>query len=118
MKPGGKLIIDFINYARRLPDVEYKLWSRFTENDPYLYGLYSNKITDGVNRSESVFIKRDGSESRKIELSKVYSLEHLSAMLRQHGFAVEEVFATFDRQIFLADSSERLLVVAKKIALE
>ena len=114
LKPGGRIIIDFINYARRSHDVEYKSWSAFTENDPYSYGLYSNKITGGINRSESIFIKRDGSESKKTELSKVYSLEHLSALLLQHGFAVEEIFATFDKQIFLADSSERLLVVAKK----
>ncbi len=114
MKPGGQLIIDFINYARRSHDVEYKLWSAFTENDPYSYGLYSNKITGGVNRSESIFIKRDGSESKKTELSKVYSLEQLSTMLLQQGFAVEEVFATFDKQVFIGESSERLMVVAKK----
>ena len=114
LKPGGRIIIDFINYAHRLPDVEYKSWSAFTENDPFSYGLYSNKINNGVNRSESVFIKRDGTESKKTELSKVYSLDKLSAILLQHGFAVSEVFATFDKQIFLADSSERLMVVAKK----
>jgi hypothetical protein len=114
LKPGGQIIIDFINYARRSHDVEYKSWSAFTENDPYSYGLYSNKITGGINRSESIFIKRDKSESKKIELSKVYSLEQLSAILLLHGFSVEEVFETFDKQEFICESSERLMVVAKK----
>ena len=116
LKPGGQLIIDFINYARRSHDVEYKLWSAFMENDPYSSGLYSNKITGGVNRSESIFIKRDGSESKKTEFSKVYSLEQLTTTLLQHRFTVEEVFATFDKQVFIGDSSERLMVVAKKNA--
>lgn len=116
LNKGGRLIIDFINYARRMPDIEYKLWSAFTENDPYSYGLYSNKITDGINRSESIFIKRDGSESNKIELCKVYSLEQLTALLSKHGFSVDEVFANFDEQAFIAGESERLMVVAKKNA--
>jgi hypothetical protein len=114
LNKGGRIIIDFINYARRMPDIEYKSWSAFTANDPYSYGLYSNKITDGINRSESIFIKRDGSESNKIELCKVYSLEQLTTLLSTHGFTVDEVFATFDEHAFIAGESERLMVVARK----
>ena len=114
LKEGGRIIIDFINYARRMQDIEYKSWSAFASNDPFSYGLYSNKITNGINRSESIFIKRDGSESKKIEFSKVYSLEQLNILLSKHGFIVDEVLATFDEQTFNDNESERLLVVARK----
>lgn len=112
LKPGGQIILDFINYAKRSDGVEYKLWSAFSDSDPYSYGLYSNKINNEINRSESIFIKRDGSESKKIELSKVYSLAQITAILTQHGFIVEDVFASFDKTPFVADSSERLMVVS------
>jgi SAM-dependent methyltransferase len=114
LKSGGQIVIDFINYAKRKPEIEYKQWSAFLATDPFSYGLYSNKIENGINRSETIFIKRDGSESKKIELCKVYSLEDLTLLLKSKGFTVEEVFESFDEKPFIPESSDRMLVLAKK----
>jgi SAM-dependent methyltransferase len=113
LKAGGRLMLDFINYAKRDADVDYRQWSGFPPTDPYAYGLYSNRITDGINRSETTFIKRDGSESRKIDLSKVYSLPDITRLLETEGFAVEEVLSTFDGRPFVPAESDRMLVVAR-----
>lgn len=114
LSKNGRLLIDFINYERRLPGVEYRDWSAFGQGDPFLFGLYSTRIVDGINASESIFVKRDGSEARRVERSKVYSLEELSALLESGGFAIEEVFANFDGNPYVANMSERLVVVATK----
>lgn len=114
LKSGGLFLIDFINYAKRIPDVEYKQWSAFSLTDPFSYGLYLNKIENGINRSESIFIKRDGTESKKVELCKVYTLEDITGLLESKGFLVEEVFSSFDETAFMPESSDRMLVLARK----
>jgi hypothetical protein len=114
LKDEGRVLLDFFNYAKRSAEGQYRQWSEFSAEDPYSYGLYKNKIDGGLNRCESIFIKRDGSESRKVEICKVYSLNEISILLDSCGFIVEEIFSTFNEQPFLEDASERLLIVAKK----
>ncbi len=114
LKAGGYLLLDFINYAKREPDNEIRHWVAYAENDPYAYGLYSHKISNGINLSESIFVKRGGGESRKLEESKVYSLQEISTLVASCGFEVDSVFATFDEQPFVEKESERLVVLARK----
>lgn len=116
LKDDGKLVIDFINYAAREQNKEIRHWGAFSKEDPFSYGLYSNRVIDGNNHSESIFIKRDGSETTKTDISKVYSLEDISTMLSAAGFKVDGVYAAFDGTAFDATNSERLLVIAKKIS--
>lgn len=116
LKAGGRVLLDFFNYARRETGIDYRQWIAFPESDPFSYGLYSNQIADGINCAESIFIKRDGTESRKREFSKVYSLADMDKLLAQCGFWVAEVFSGFDERPFVADSSERLVIVAAKSA--
>jgi len=112
---GGRILLDFINYARCDPDVELQQWNAFPKLDPFSYGLYSAKISNGINTTESIFIRRDGGgESRKLELSKVYSLAELNELLSDCGFRVSEVFSGFNEEPYQAESSERLVVVAVK----
>ena len=67
---SGRILLDFINYAKRDNDFEYRQWLPFQQTDLYAYGLYSHRMSDGINRSESIFIRRAGGESRKLELNK------------------------------------------------
>jgi SAM-dependent methyltransferase len=116
LQEGGHILIYIFNYAKRKPGIEMQQWNAFSASDPFSYGLYSNLIENDINTLKTIFIKRDGSEDQvKIDISKVYSLDQLSTLLTNNGFVVEEVFATFDEQPFLAGESERLLIVAKKV---
>ncbi len=117
LKDDGRVLLDFINYARRVPGTDYRQWARYPDTDPYSFGLYSNKIEAGVNHCESIFIKRDGSEWHKREQSQVYPLAELAALLGSCGFVVQEVFAMFDGEAYVESESDRLLVVAGKRAL-
>ncbi len=115
LKPGGRILLDFINYAKRQTDVEFQQWNEFPKSDPFSFGLYSHKISGGVNSTERIFVKRDGGDvSRKLELSKVYSLEEISELLRSCGFQVSEVFSGFNEEPYHAHSSERLVLVAER----
>lgn len=114
LNEGGRVLLDFINYARRTPGTDYRDWTAFAALDPFSYGLYSHRIDSGVNCSESIFIKREGGESRKKELSKVYALEELGHLLGECGFEIKEAFASFDEAPYVASSSDRLVVVAAK----
>ncbi len=114
LKQDGRLLIDFINYAKRSPGVDYRQWAAFDQKDPYSYGLYSNKVIDGMNHSESIFVSRNGSESRKMEICKVYPLKEITALLESCGFNVQEIFSTFSGDTFIESESERLVIIAKK----
>lgn len=115
LRPEGRILLDFINYAKREPEIEIRLWNAFPELDPFAYGLYSTRISNGINATESIFIRRgDGSESRKMEFSKVYSLNDLQLLLNKCGFLVSEVFSGFEEEPYKAEFSERLVVVATK----
>jgi SAM-dependent methyltransferase len=114
LRDDGRLLIDFINYAKRDRGVDYRQWCAFPSADPYSWGLYSNRIDGEMNRCESIFIKSDGTESRKVEVSKVYTLEEISHLLGSCGFLVDEVVSSFDGEPFVESESERLVVVGKK----
>lgn len=115
LRDGGCLLLDFINYAKRDPDVEMRQWNAFPKTDPFSYALYSTRISDGINITETIFIKRDGgAESIKVELSKVYGLADLESLLGDNGFRVSEVYSGFEVQPYQEKLSERLLVVAVK----
>lgn len=115
LRPGGRVLLDFINYAKRKPDVNVQQWNEFPKSDPFSFGLYAHKISNGINATERIFIKRDdGGVSRKLELSKVYSLDEISELLSECGFEVSEVFSDFNEEPYHANSSERLVVVAER----
>lgn len=114
MRPGGHVLLDFINYAGGAAGVDQRTWAAYAPTDPFVYGLYSMQIADGVKLTESIFIKRDGSEARKIEKSKVYSLTQITSLLKSHGFAMEQVCASFGEDHYVESESERLVVVAGK----
>jgi SAM-dependent methyltransferase len=115
LKEEGCLLIDFINYSKRVPNLDYRQWSSFSQKDPYSYGLYSHNIEGGINKTESIFIGRDGKESRKLEFSKVYSLEELVELVSSCGFYIEGAFASFDNKPFVPAESERLVLLARKL---
>jgi hypothetical protein len=115
LRQGGRILLDFINYASRKYEMASRNWHEFPLLDPFRYGLYQTEIVDGICITESRFIRRDGGEeSRKLELSKAYSLADIRELLAGCGFRVFQVFAGFGGEVYHADSSERLLVVATK----
>ena len=115
LMPGGFLLLDFINYAKREKGKDYQQWINFPESDPHIYGLYSNKIgSNNYNQSTSIYIKRDGTESRKVEYSRVYTLDEISNLIRSMNFTVEGIFGSFNFDPFHENSSERLVIIAQK----
>ena len=111
---GGVIIIDIINYHRNESGDERRFWNQFSEDDPFQFGLYEKNIIDNVNHSKSIFIARDGSIDIKIDLSYVYSKEALTKLMESSGFVVEGVFSNFRQAPYLPETSERLVVLAKK----
>lgn len=115
LRSGGRILLDFFNYTKRVPGMEIQQWNAFPKSDPFSYGLYSHRIENGINTSKTIFIKRDTAEEQiKVELCKVYSLKEITALLESCGFSVQEVFSTFSEAPFVESESERLVVVAKK----
>lgn len=115
LRGGGRILLDFFNYTKRVPGMELQQWNIFPKSDPFSYGLYSHRIEDDINTSKSIFIKRDTAEEQiKVELCKVYSLKEITDLLESCGFSVQEVFSTFSEAPFVENESERLVVVAQK----
>ena len=114
LKRGGRIVLDFFNYQKRKPEQELKQWIKFEDGDPFKYGLYLHYVKNGVNRSESIFIRRNGDESRKVEYSKVYSLKEVTLLLNSAGFILDGVYSDFNNSPFSDYESERLVIVGKK----
>ena len=112
---GGRILLDFFNYTKRTPGVELQQWNVFCKNDPFSYGLYSHLIENGINTTNSIFIRRvTAEEEMKVEMSKVYSFVEINALLESNGFSVQEVFSTFGGDLYDESESERIVIVAKK----
>jgi hypothetical protein len=114
LKPGARILIDFINYSNREDGNEIRQWSAFADKDPFSYGIYSHKLNNRINCSESIFVKRNGGGSRKQEYSRVYTLTEIANMLNQAGFVVEDVFSNCEDAPFREDFPGRMIVIAQK----
>ncbi len=115
LRPGGSILLDFINYTRLEPGIELRQWHALHEDDPFSYGLYSTKIADGINTTALTYIRRNGgSPTGWVEYSKIYSLAELTELMNIHGFKVSEVFSDFNRARYDAERSERMVVLATR----
>jgi SAM-dependent methyltransferase len=116
LKPGGFLLLDLINYAKREKGMDYQQWVKFPESDPYIYGLYSNEIgSNNHNKSTSIYIKRDGTESHHVIFSRVYRQSEIEDLVSRHSFKVEKVFSDFLENNFEPAESDRMVVLARKL---
>lgn len=114
LKPGGFLILDFLNVKREK--------SRLVAEETIQKEGTSYRIERSLKSLDSgfdAFIKRiefeeDGQTRRHEEMVTALDKDTLTSMLHTHGFEVQAVFGDYHLQPWSADESPRLILHALK----
>jgi SAM-dependent methyltransferase len=119
LRPGGVIAIETHNQSKIIAEMindERRLWKELPQTNAFKFALYMQSLnrTENLIRSESVYVGRDGSERRKVEMETVYTQPGVEAILAQVGFEDICFFGDYDFSKFTAAESEYLIAVARK----
>lgn len=109
LKPGGTLVLDYINTECVVKNMKPREIIQRGEIQFHI----SKKLEAGFIKKNIAFL--DGSESYIFEEQlKVINKYRFSSMLEDCGFAVQDIFGDYDLNPFNPSTSMRLIFVAKK----
>lgn len=122
LKPGGIYIFDINNLDYLLKDnniTKLTIDWQVTKLDTKIRDIqYSTISFDGVLASHTISYEQKNDEKPRIAESfqtlQIYSAQQLKEMLAKNGFEVLEQLA-IDGSTFVADETDRILTVARKI---
>lgn len=109
LKPGGKLVLDFMNankVAKRLVPKEHKT----TENIDF----YIERYIDGENIVKEIKFAAEGRDWRFEEKVKCFEFEDFERLFKYAGLEIIQTFGSLDLQPFNRTESDRLILIAQK----
>ena len=109
LKPGGKLLIDFMNaakVAKRLVPKEHKR----AENIDF----YIERFTRDNHIIKEIRFEAEGIEHQYEEKVQMLSKQDFEEFLEKAGLTVKTYFGSLDLQPFNESTSDRLIILAEK----
>lgn len=110
LKPGGRFVIDLLN-------------AKYTEEHLVRYSERQERgiVIEETRRIENGFVKkqvlvREGDQAPRCynEQVKLYPFEMLSALLKEAGLAVDNIYGDYDGQVYDSQMSRRMIVVGHR----
>jgi hypothetical protein len=116
LKPGGLFMLDFRNDAALLTDDDRSFWHELPESNAFKYALYRQRRSpDGLTvRNESIYIGRDLTETRKVEVTEICDAPSLAATIAAAGFRSVAIYEDLAMHPFDAGRSKRAVVLAER----
>lgn len=119
LKPGGIVIIETHNQEKVIAEMngdERRLWRELPASNAFKFALYRQSFNRARNliRSESIYLGRDGTERRKVELETAHTRASVEKVLSEAGFAELRFFGEYDATEFAPFGSDHLIGVARK----
>jgi SAM-dependent methyltransferase len=119
LRPGGTLIIDTHNQEKLIASLENgerQLWIELPSSNAFKFALYRQSFNreKGWIRSESIYLKADGSERRKVDLETGHDRAAIERLLLDASFADLRSYGDYDASEFDMQRSDRLIVAARK----
>jgi len=120
LRPSGCLVLDIPTHRAKIEkmiDGEYSFIVNLPETNPFSSALYEMSVTEepGVIRSSSKYFDNNGvSVRRKLDMFYSYSVCEISDMLHSIGFESFNFYEAIDERPLDEESSDSMLVVAKK----
>jgi hypothetical protein len=115
LKKDGILLMEVTNFS---PFVWYKvnsnIWQEFPKTDAFRYGLYKKTLVDNFVECETVYISKTGKISKKKEIARWYTLGDMRELLYNHNFELIDNFSTFNKDPFIPEKSEKLIITARR----
>jgi SAM-dependent methyltransferase len=113
LKPGGKLLIDFMNREWLMRHYQEREWIRL--GDAFLLERRRFDFATGRNIAEATLVEGDGSSRTFEVVVRMYTAAELISMLRAAGLHCRQLWGDFDARELSLDS-RRLIVLAEKAA--
>ncbi len=108
LRPGGKLVIDFMNankVIRCLVGEEYKKINEIS--------FKLNRTFDGTHIIKRIQFEDEGEWHDYEEKVQAFRLKDFELMLTPY-FTIDSVFGSFDLEPFIAEESDRLIIIATR----
>jgi len=121
LKPGGTLIIEIHNQEKvisALHENERQFRTDLPSTNAFKFALYRQTLDRQKNwlRSESIYVGRNGSERRKVDLEAIYNRAAVEALLSAAAFGALEFFGDYNGAPFDVVLSDYLIALARKPA--
>jgi 2-polyprenyl-3-methyl-5-hydroxy-6-metoxy-1,4-benzoquinol methylase len=110
LKPGGLLIIDFLNINAIRPTLPYEGIEKRNEID-----FQISKCIKGKRIVKKISFECQGHHYNFEERVAAYSVEDFKKMLSSSGFEITDLFGDYELGEY-HESSDRLIIIARKIA--
>jgi len=119
LRPGGTLIIDSHNQEKLIASMqndERQLWIELPSTNAFKFALYRQSFNreKGWIRSESIYLKADGSERRKVDLETGHDRATVERLLLDAAFTDLRFYGDYDASKFDTRRSDRLIVAARR----
>jgi SAM-dependent methyltransferase len=112
LRPGGKLLIDFINREGTMRRFRFKDWEAFDDGALVLHERKFDMVTS-IQTDEMTIVEADGSRHNGSIAVRWYTLTELIAMLSRAGLTFHQAWGDFDGSDYGIDS-RRMIVMAEK----
>jgi SAM-dependent methyltransferase len=118
LAPGGLLVAAFRNDAPVVASLERErtFWVELPESNAFRYALYRQEASADrqLLRTESIYITRDLTERRKVEVTEVCDVDRLTERLRARGFGAVSLYADFAGAPFDSERSGHVVLTAER----
>lgn len=109
LEPGGKLVLDFMNVTKVVPDLVHEE-TKTIKGIPFRLQRYA---ADGFVIKDIQF-NDNGQQHHFQEKVRMLTLEDFLSLLTQSGLHNIEVFGDFELGPYHSETSERLILIAQK----
>lgn len=108
LKPGGKVVIDFINAAH----IGFEATTREEEIEGISFYIRKQRTKDRVIKN--IEVRDEGHSLQYSEMVRLFSLEDFEEFFTKAGLTLKTLFGDYQLHNFAAQSSERLILVGEK----
>jgi SAM-dependent methyltransferase len=113
LRPGGRLLIDFINREGTMRRFRFKDWEEI--DGALVLRERSFDMATSIQREAMTIVEADGSRHYGALAVRWYTLTELIGMLAKSGLAFRQAWGDFDASDYTIDS-RRMIVLAEKAA--
>jgi SAM-dependent methyltransferase len=119
LNQNGRFVAAFRNEARaasQLPRDGRSFWVELPDTNAFRYALYRQEFQPSSETvlNESIYLARDGRESRKVEVTDARDVSALVEVLRAAGFRRVLTYGDLSMTPFSQQNSDRVVVVGEK----
>lgn len=109
LKKEGQFLIDYLN-----PGLIKRNLVPYSERQVDQLFIIEKRRIEGRKVIKNIEIRAQDGVRHYEEQVNLFELAEMEEMLKQSGLSIEHVYGNFDQSAYMADSSERMIIIGKK----